>query len=451
MTSQLRAKERFKKIVATTWSGLVARAVTIGVSLILVPIAVNYLGKEQYGIWVTVSSLVAMLAFLDGGAGNAVINLIAHASGSKKDVVTKVVSTAFFSLIMLAIIGCCLFALIFNFVPWGSLLGITESTSLSDLNMVVLMVGLFFFASMFTTLVGKIQRGLQEGNLDNFWVGLGAILSLAFVYIAIQQDAGLIGFVVAFLAGSMFAYVASNVHYFFLYRRELRPKFANVDGTIAKELFAVGGMFFILQIAGAIQGHADNIIIANMLGASAVTSYAITMKLFLLVPMLFGLVLTPLWPAYREAFASGDIEWVQRIFAKSIRWSLIVSIPSAFALIMLGGVIIEFWVGIEVVPSINLLIGCGLWLILMTIGNALGVFLNGLQLIKIQLVVATISSVMSILLSVWLLQVYGVAGVIFGAVIAYSLFTILPYFFIIKRVCRDLELNDSSRSIANGL
>lgn len=434
MTLQHRAQERRRKIFKTAWSGLVARIVTIAVSLLMAPLSVHYLGKEQYGLWVAVSSLVGMLGFMDGGAGNAVINMVAHASGTKKDDLAKIVSTAFFSLMALALIGCLLFLSVFPFVPWGKLLGVTESTSLSDLNIVVIIVGLFFFVNMFVTLVGKIQRGLQEGNWDNFWNGVGAVLSLLFVYIAIQKDAGLVGFVIAFLAGSMLSYLASNVHYLFIYRRDLRPQLGKVDGAIAKSLFTVGGLFFVLQITATIQGQADNVIIANMLGPAAVTNYAICMKLFLLVPMLFRLLLTPLWPAYREAFASGDLQWVKRIFLKSLRWALLISIPSAIVLVLLGGKIIELWVGQEVIPSTGLLIGCGIWLVFVTVGGALAVLLNGLQLVKIQLIVTISAGVMNIILSIWLIQKIGVEGAVWGSVISYFVCAIVPYFLLVRKI-----------------
>ncbi|MGR9013567.1 MAG: oligosaccharide flippase family protein [Gammaproteobacteria bacterium] len=438
------AHARRNKIIKTAWSGLAAKIVTITVSLLMVPLAVHYLGEQQYGLWVAISSLVAMLGFMDGGAGNAVINLAAHASGAKNDDLAKIVSTSFFSLIAISLIGCLLFLGALPYVPWISLLGIAESNSQSNLNLIVLIVGLFFFVNMFATLVGKIQRGLQEGNLDNFWSGVGAVLSLLFVYIAIQTDAGLIGFVIAFLGGSILSYLASNIHYLFFRRKDLRPRLAQVDSAIAKNLFSVGGMFFILQISGAIQGQADNVIIANMLGPAAVTNYAICMKLFLMVPMLFSLLLTPLWPAYREAFASGDMLWVTRIFLKSIRWALLISLPSAFALVMLGGKIIELWVGHEAVPATDLLIGSGIWLVFTTIGCALAVFLNGLQLVKIQLIVATSAGFMNIIISIWLIQLIGVAGAVFGSVVSYFICTLLPYFFIIRKMLKKLDKQSTS-------
>lgn len=434
MTSVDRAKERGRKIKKTAWSGLIVRIVTIGVSLLMVPLSVHYLGKEQYGLWVAVSSLVAMLGFMDGGAGNSIINLVAYSSGAKDDSLNKIISTGFFCLMALALIGSLLFLGIFPFISWGSLLGVPESTSSQDVNSVVLIVGLFFFASMFTSFVGKVERGLQEGNLDNFWNGVGALLSFLFVYIAVRNDTGLIGFTIAFLAGPMAGYLANNVYYLFVYRPHFRPQMRNVDFSVAKNIFAVGGLFFVLQITATVQGQTDNVIISHMLGPAAVTNYAICMKLFLLIPMLFGFIVTPLWPAYREAFASGDMEWVRRVFLRSLRWALLVSIPSAVLLGALGGKIIELWVGQESIPSTALLVGCSIWMIFCTIGGAIAMLFSGLQLIKIQIISAMATVVANVTLSIYLLKLYGVEGVVFASVASWFLFTLIPYAIVARAV-----------------
>ena len=438
MTSQNRAEDRHHKIIKTAWSGLATKIISVSVSFLMVPLALHYLGKEQYGLWVAVSSLVAMLGFMDGGAGNAVINLVAQASGEKNTDLVKIVSTAFFSLMALALFSSVLFLAVFPYVAWSKLLGVSELSSLSDLNSVVIIVGLFFFVSMFITLVGKIQRGLQEGNLDNFWNAIAAVLSLLLVYIAIKKDAGLVGFVIAFLTGPLLAYLASNIFYLLFQRSDLRPQFSKIDASVAKKLFRVGGMFFVLQISCSIQGQADNVIIANILGAKAVASYAICMKLFLIAPMILSLLYTPLWPAYREAFISGDIQWVKRIFFKSIRWSLLVSIPSAIILFLAGPKIIEIWVGQDSLPSNNLLIGCSIWLIFSCLGAALAVFLNGIEIVKMQIMMATLSGVMNIILSIWLISKIGIAGAVFGSVISYFAFTLIPCFFIIRNIIKSI-------------
>ncbi|MBI5918950.1 MAG: oligosaccharide flippase family protein [Nitrosomonadales bacterium] len=400
----------------------------------MVPLAVHYLGKEQYGLWVTVSSLLAMLAFMDGGAGNAVINMVAHACGANRRDLPKIVSTAFFSLMVLTLVGSMLFLSVFSFVDWGRLLGASAATSRSDVDIVVLVVGLFFFSNMVLTLVGKVQRGMQEGNLDNIWSGIGALLSLIFVYVAIQEDAGLVGVVVGFLLGVALAYLMSSVHYFVFYRKALFPLWGLADRKIAKNMFGVGGLFLVLQITSTIQGQADNVIIANMLGASEVTNYAVCMKLFVSVSMIFGLVLTPLWPAYREAIASGDMQWTRRVFIRSLKWTLSISVPVAILLVLFGARIIELWVGRNAVPSDSLLLGCGIWMVLLTTGSALAVLLNSLQMLRIQLMVAISAATLNILLTISLIREMGAEGAVWGSIISYLVCSVLPYSFVLRNV-----------------
>lgn len=433
MTPQNRTQARSNKIITTAWTGLGAKVVTIAVSMAMVPLAVHYLGEEQYGLWVAVSSLVAMLGFMDGGVGNAVINMVSHASGTKNEDLSKIISTAFFSLMALALLGGLLFFAIFPFISWGKLLGVSEPATLSNLNVVVLLVGLFFFVNMFTTLVGKVQRGLQEGNLDNFWNGVSAVLSLLFVFIAIKRDAGLVGFVIAFLSGPLLAYALSNIHYLLIRRKNLCPRLINVEANTAKNLFAVGGMFFVIQITGVIQGQADNVIISNMLGPAAVSDYAICMKLFLMVPALFGLLLTPLWPAYREAIASNDMQWVKLVFFKSLKWALLISIPCAFVLVFFGGTIIELWVGKNSIPTTGLLVGCGMWMVFCTVGGAMAALLNSLQYMKLQVTVAIVSGFVNIALTILLIPIVGAEGAVFGSAIAWFFCSVPPYFIALKR------------------
>jgi O-antigen/teichoic acid export membrane protein len=50
--------------------------------VISVPLTLTYLGSERYGMWMAISSIVALLAFADFGLGNGLVNAIAVASVS---------------------------------------------------------------------------------------------------------------------------------------------------------------------------------------------------------------------------------------------------------------------------------------------------------------------------------------------------------------------------------
>ena len=63
-------------------------------------------------------------------------------------------------------------------------------------------------------------------------------------------------------------------------------------------------------------------------------------------------------------------------------------------------------------------------------------FLNAAHIVGLQVVCSGLMAVANILLSIVLAQRFGVAGVIWGTVIAYSVFIVLPYSVLVPRLVR---------------
>lgn len=76
-----RGSERNRRAALTGVAATVARFVQISTSLITVPLTLRYLGNERFGLWMTISSVLAMAAFADFGIGNGVLNTVAKAFG----------------------------------------------------------------------------------------------------------------------------------------------------------------------------------------------------------------------------------------------------------------------------------------------------------------------------------------------------------------------------------
>jgi len=55
------------------------KAVGLVTSFLIVPITLDYLDKEQYGIWMTLSSILLWFSFFDVGLGNGMRNYLAQA------------------------------------------------------------------------------------------------------------------------------------------------------------------------------------------------------------------------------------------------------------------------------------------------------------------------------------------------------------------------------------
>src|SRR5262245_42123374 len=107
-TPEGRARERQRRIALSALASALAKAISVSTALISVPLTLTYLGAERYGMWMTMSSLVAMLSFADLGIGNGLLASVASAHGrNDRDEIQSYVSSAYLvlSAIAIAIVG----------------------------------------------------------------------------------------------------------------------------------------------------------------------------------------------------------------------------------------------------------------------------------------------------------------------------------------------------------
>src|SRR4051812_44333592 len=76
-----RAAERHRRIILTAGASLLAKIISVLSMIVTVPITLNYLGVERYGMWMTISSFAVMLTFADLGIGNGVLGAVARSNG----------------------------------------------------------------------------------------------------------------------------------------------------------------------------------------------------------------------------------------------------------------------------------------------------------------------------------------------------------------------------------
>ena len=84
------------------------KILSIGISLILVPMTIDFVNPMQYGIWLTISSIVAWFSFFDIGFTNGLRNKLAEALASNNIVLAKkYISTTY------AVLSCIFIILMF--------------------------------------------------------------------------------------------------------------------------------------------------------------------------------------------------------------------------------------------------------------------------------------------------------------------------------------------------
>lgn len=439
-TPEGRARERYRRAAVIALASTLAKGVAVLTMLISVPLTVRYLESERYGIWMAMSSMIAMLAFTDFGLGNGLLNAVSEANGrDDREAASRYVSSTFFMLCGAAMLFAGSFFVIGHWVSWADLLNVSSATARAEVGPAMAVLAACFALSIPLTVVNRVQEGYQEAFINSIWTGMGSLLGLAGVLLAIWLRAGL-PWLVLTTAGAPIAVSALNAAVLFWLRRPwLRPRWSRASREAAGRVLRTGLLFLALQVAVSLAYTSDNIVAVRVLGPEAVTEYSVPMRLFSVPMLLVSMMLAPLWPAYAESVARRDIDWARRTLAMSLIVALVVAASSALVLVVFGRSIVGVWVGPEVMPSLALLTGLGVWTVMSSLGNAVAMFLNGVGAIRFQVVIALLMAAGALSAKIILAEMIGVPGIIWGTVIAYAVFVVVPIAVFVPRLLLSLQ------------
>ena len=419
-------------MAVTSATTLGARAITVATSLISIPLTYRYLGAERYGIWMVLTSLIGAMTFADLGIGNGLINAISEAHGKDDhELARRHLTSALILLVAIAAVVCSVGLASYPFIPWTHVFNVKSDAIAAEGAKAFLVLFLWFVANIPLGVVSRTQAGFQEGYWSQAVAAAGSILSLAALLVVVVVKGSLPLLVFASTFGMILS-VCANAFVLFSRRPWLLPHLESFHAESAKRILRLGVMFFALQIAASLGYNSDNIVITQILGVAAVSVYAVPQKLFSVVSILVGIGLGPMWPAYGEAFARGDTEWVRRTFWASFRWSVTAVGPVCALLVLIGPTVIGMAMGRSLQIPLSLFIVLGVWATVATASNAMSVLLNGASVLRGQTIVAVIAGSSNLALSIFLTRRFGVIGVCLGSIISQLVITIPAYALLIK-------------------
>jgi O-antigen/teichoic acid export membrane protein len=438
-TSQ-RGSGRNRRAALTGGTAVLARAVQVGTSLVTIPLTIHYLGNERFGLWMTISSVLAMANFADFGIGNGVLNTVADAFGKNDfDRIRAAISSGFAVLSTVGLLLLALFASTFAWVSWADVFRVASAQARAEAAPALLIFACCFALNIPLDLVQRAQLGLQQGYRMNLWQVGGSLTGLAGVIAGIRMHAGL-PLLVAALAGAPVAATALNTfHFFVVSRPDLRPRRRFVSRHTISSIVTLGTLFFVLQLVGAVAFSADNFIIARTLGASSVPDYSIPQRMFSLISLTVAMLVTPLWPAYGEAISRGDIPWVRRTLGRSLGLVFGFAAVASITMLLIAHRLLAWWIGPRMSPPFILLLGLALWTVADCCGSALAMFLNGASIMRFQIVVASIFGVTCLAVKIYLTAHYGIVAVPWATFTTYLAIVLLSCAIYVPRALKRLH------------
>ena len=440
-----RSRERYRRMALTSAASLASRGVSMLASLVSIPLTFRYLGVERYGLWMILLSFISVLSFADMGVGSGVMNAISEANGKDDRELQRVYVTSGLVL-MMGIAGILVLAGIaaFPFMPWIRLFNVKSQNVAFEGARAFLVLFSWFVLNIPLSVITRAQAGLQKAYWSQIIGAGGNIVSLLALVFAMFLHGSLPWLVMASTFGVIVATVMNGL---FLFREHpwLIPSLQSFQRNAAKKILANGLMFFVLQCAYAVSYSSDNIVIAQIIGASAVAFYAVPQKLFGFVTTLVSMGISPLWPAYGEAISRGDFKWVRRAFIVSLFLTVAISSVACATLAFAGPLILRVAVGKSFSAPTALLVVLAVWGVVAAISAQLATLLNGVGVLKIQTIIAVIASLCNLTLSIYLTRSFGVVGVCLGSIITQLLITLPLYSWVIRNLFREIAKRDLPR------
>lgn len=423
-----REDQRSDKILKNVLLSFGVKAGSIVVGLLLVPLTINYINPVQYGIWLTISSVVSWMSFFDIGMGNGLRNKLAAAIALEQyDKAKKYVSTTYATL---ALISAALLLLLFLVNPlfdWRSILSIPASMA-ENMQSLVLIVFSAFCCQFVIQLINIVLTATHEPALSGLISFLGQLALLISVLILKYTVPGNLHLLVAVLTAVplLVLLIASVVLYAGKLKR-MAPSIKSVDFSYARDILQVGGSFFFIQIGALVLFQTDNIIITKLLGPQAVSEFNVAYKLFATVNMVFVIIVTPYWSAFTDAYTKHDFAWMRRNMNLMRKIWLLLS-GMTLLLLFFAPWIFRLWLGHTLTVAPALSVAIAVYVVIYMWQTLHVFFLNGLGKIRLQLIWVTLSALVNIPLAIWLGKSWGNAGIISANTAVFFLMGILFYY-----------------------
>lgn len=430
-----RNDRRVSKIIHGGLSAIFGRGVGLLLSAISLPLTVRYLGPERYGIWITASTTVIMLNVIDFGIANTLTNIISRAyAADDRAAAQRFYASALWISTAIALVIALAAALVWGRINWASALNTHSAAATREASLCVAIAFGFFLLSLPLNLVHRVLSGYQQTQITNYFNLMSNILGLGSILLVIRLQGSLVQLMFVYSSTLLAGTLALNLWVVFYDKSWLLPRPGVVSRLVASELMNSGFGFFILQIAGLVVFNSDNIVITHYLGAAEVTPYSVAWRLTGYAAVLQTAIFPSLWPAYSEAYARGEYEWVRRTFWNVARLSMGTNVVAVLIMAIFGRSLIRWYVGPAAVPSQGLLLAMCFWTLLSTCMNVEACLLAAINRIKWQSIFSVISVFLNLAFSIYLVQRIGSVGVILGTILSYLMVLVVPQTVIVWRV-----------------
>jgi O-antigen/teichoic acid export membrane protein len=413
-----------KKNIAASFA---IKGITILISLILIPMTINYVNSERNGIWLTMYSMVVWLTLFDIGFGNGMKNKVAEAKAKGNTILAKkYISSTYAIVTLICLLIFVLFCLINPHLNWSKILGSVPAVYDKEVaGLIWIVMGSFCFTFVLN-LLKFIVAADQRPAIGSFLDMLGQLLTLLGIFILSKTAPPsliTLGLVTGF--APVVVYTIASLVLFNTRYKEWKPSFKHVEFKLAGTMMHLGIQFFITCCAAFMVTQTIPFLILRLTNPVEVTHFNTVFRLFSAVFSAVGIIILPYWSAFTDAYTQKDFAWMKKNMAY-LHKLFIYFLLFQLLILLLSPLIYYVWVNYWIKETVNMLnipflmsLAVCLYVCALCWLNICIYPINGIGKIRLQMYSSIVEMILLIPVSMGLGRQWGAIGVILAPIIIY--------------------------------
>ena len=405
------------------------KGLTILISLMLIPLTINYVNPERNGIWLTIYSMILWLNLFNIGLGNGMKNKLAEAKANgENELAKKYVSSTY------AIVGgiCLIVFIAFCFInphlDWMKMLGSGSGIEpyRQEISGLVWISMIAFCITFVLNLLKSVLIADQRPAISSFLDMLGQLLTLVGIFFLLKTTSPSLidlGLVTGF--APIIVYAVASIYLFRTKYRDWKPSLRQVDFRLALSMLNLGIKFFISTIAVIMVNQTLPFLILRTTTSSEVTSFNVALRLFSLAFNVIVIIVIPYWSSFTDAYTKKDFLWMKTsiIYLQRIFWGFLII---QILLLIFAPIIYKVWINKWITESGNIITIPFLMSLTVCLYISatcwMSIFmhpLNGIGKIKLQVYSSIFEMILLIPLALFFGRYWGAPGIVLAPVIIY--------------------------------
>jgi O-antigen/teichoic acid export membrane protein len=330
-----------RTLIRNTLSNLVMLMSNAIIYFLLIRFYLGCFGPARNGVWVLVGSVFRYRMILGLGLNSAINRRIPmYLARDDEEGIRKVVSTAlFFFSIMALVLVVLTVVLSVKIGDWFTI----EPELVREARVLTLVVGLGFAASTPLQLTTAVLSGLQRYDMVSIVTVVVLTLRTILTVILLLRGYGLVTLGLIYGVSEVVARGTQHI-----LARRLLPKgyisWRHVDRVLLKEMLFYGMNTFLYAIGALIIYRASETIVGIYLGTSQVSQLQVAAAGLLLLSEFVQAFTTAIKPAVSDLDTRDDQTRVKLIAFLTQKYSLLILIPAAAFLMIMGREFLTVWV-----------------------------------------------------------------------------------------------------------